>query len=120
MLELPGHSSNEMSTPTFSRFHAIITAKSIDGAGPPVITTLPEDASNPYGPWGVRFDEKKRRRDSNAEAGPSVVKKPVKRGSEDEGIASKEVSKSLARRRTSQNDSLPSAYQVVSRPRRPP
>ncbi|KAF8193389.1 hypothetical protein BJ912DRAFT_1031165 [Pholiota molesta] len=58
--------------PFLSRFHAIVTAKSIDGTGPPIITAQPQP---------LRFEdpEKKRRREENAEAGPSnIATKPTK------------------------------------------
>lgn len=84
-------------SPFVSRFHAIVTAKSIDGTGPPIITSQPQPwyDPNPYEPFKVRFEdsEKKRRRESNAEAGPSnIATKVVKRGVDEEGSSSREVS----------------------------
>ncbi|KDR78681.1 hypothetical protein GALMADRAFT_1262756 [Galerina marginata CBS 339.88] len=75
-----------MTTPTtmvgFSRFHAIVTARPLNGSGPPVI---PEDAYRhaTYEPWGVRLQNGKRTREQS-DAGPSRVKKVAKRRSEDE------------------------------------
>ncbi|KAF8963149.1 hypothetical protein BDZ97DRAFT_1662073 [Flammula alnicola] len=80
-----------MSAPAVvSRFHAIVTAKPLDSTGPPVLPPEPVYRPNPYEPWGVRFQNGKRTRDSNADAGPSTVKKATKRMSEDEGASSRE------------------------------
>ncbi|KAF9475444.1 hypothetical protein BDN70DRAFT_883709 [Pholiota conissans] len=88
-----------MSAPSFgSRFHAIVAAKSVDGTGPPIIPPqqYPAYQHNPYEPWRVRFEdtEKKRRRESNAEAGPSnIARKTVKRSTDEEGFSSREPTK---------------------------
>jgi hypothetical protein len=98
--------------PFLSRFHAIVTAKSIDGTGPPIITAQPQPCygSSPYEPLKVRFEdpEKKRRREENAEAGPSTIAtKVVKRGTFDEGSSSREVRSPSDLERVKYRSSLP-------------
>jgi len=68
---------------SFSRFHAIVAAKPLDGIGPPVI----EQRHIPYEPWSVRFHTGKRKRDT---PGVSMADRAVKR--DHEGNLTREVS----------------------------
>jgi hypothetical protein len=67
----------------FSRFHAIVTAKPLQGIGPPVI----EQRQITHEPWSVPFHAGKRKRDTE---GIGMVNKAVKRNNE--GNLTREVS----------------------------
>ncbi|KIM39241.1 hypothetical protein M413DRAFT_447192 [Hebeloma cylindrosporum] len=71
----------------FSRFQAIVTAKPLNGIGPPV---LPEPIyPSPYEKWEVRFQNGKRTRELD-DAGSKQAAKKTKRITEDDGGSTKE------------------------------
>ena len=76
----------------YSRFQAIVTAKPLNGVGPPVLQEPIFPSS--YEKWGVRPQNGKRSRELD-DAGSKKGAKKVKRTSEDDAGSSKEVSWNL-------------------------
>jgi len=78
-----------VSTIGYSRFQAIVTAKPLNGIGPPV---LPEPIyPSPHEKWAPRFQNGKRSRELD-DAGSKQGVKKAKRISGDDGGSSREVS----------------------------
>lgn len=73
-----------------SRFHAIVSAKSLHGNGPPVIHEENYRMSS-YGPWSINDSQNGKRAREQSDAGPSTVRKTARKASEDDAGSSREV-----------------------------
>ena len=88
----------------YSRFQAIVTAKPLNGIGPPV---LPEPIyPSPYEKRDIRFQNGKRTRGLDAAGSKQGVKK-TKRIAEDDGGSTREVSNNLLNSRFSAHSFSP-------------